>query len=677
MLNNQPVTQVEYVLRDNQSPISRTDAKGRITYVNGDFCEVAGFTEDELMGKAHNMVRHPDMPEEAFADMWRDLPQGLTWTGMVKNRRKNGDYYWVLANVSPIWENGQIAGYASVRMKPAREAIPPVEAIYRRFRSGQANGLRIQHGAVVRTGPRGWLDRWWQPNINRRLVLLMLLAAVLLAGVGALGLSGMHASTQQVQSIYREGARALIHLDVIARLQLRNQLALSTSLATDEVDFKQAENGMVLAKQIDDDVAKINQTWKDYLAIGHTTEEKPVQDEFTVLWAQYVAQVLKPATAALRAKDHALVAKIYRYTGIKQFELITANLNAQLQQQDVNAKQSMLDAQSHAQGVQNLSLLSMVVSLGLLAGLGWRLQRAVVAPINQAIDISKQIAAGFLGNKFKWQGNDEVGQLMNALHAMQASLSSMAEGILVSSELVREEAHAISQSNEALAGRTEGQSSSLEETSSNMEEVSATVTQNAENAKNANHMMQEAGDVVSQGGLAVGQVVGTMDTIASSSRRITDIIGVIDGIAFQTNILALNAAVEAARAGEQGRGFAVVATEVRSLAGRSAAAAREIKALIEDSVQQVEGGLRQVGQAQQTINSSIEAVHRVTALMAEIASASHEQGQAISRVAELVSHLDESTRQNVPMAERAAQSARTLEGQGHALVRTAEVFRLG
>ena len=677
MVNNQPVTQVDYILRDNQSPISRTDAKGRITYVNSDFCEASGFTEEELLGKAHSIVRHPDMPTEAYADMWRDLPQGLTWTGMVKNRRKNGDHYWVLANVSPIWENGQITGYASVRMKPPRDSIAPVDAIYRQCRASQAKGLRIEHGAVVRTGLAGWFDRWRQPNISRRLVLLMLLAAFLLVSVGAFALSGMHASTRQVQSMYREGAQALIHLDVMARLQLRNQLALSESLATDEVDFKQGEKGLALAKQIDDDVARIDQVWRDYLAIGHTAEEKQIQDEFTQLWAQYKAQVLKPATTALRAQDQALVARTYRYTGIQQFERIMASLNAQLQQQDANAKQSMADAQSDLQWVQNMSLLSIVLGLGLLAGLGWRLQRSVVTPIHQAIDISKQIAAGFLGNKFELRGSDEVSQLMNALHAMQTSLSSMAQGILVSSELVREEANAISHSNEALAGRTEEQSASLEETASNMEKVSATVAQNTEHAINANHLVQEAGNVVSQGGLAVGQVVGTMDTIASSSRRITDIIGVIDGIAFQTNILALNAAVEAARAGEQGRGFAVVASEVRLLAGRSAAAAKEIKALIEDSVHQVEGGLRQVGQAQQTIDSSIEAVHRVAALMADIANASREQGQAIHRVAELVTHIDESTRQNVPMAERAAQAARTLEGQGQALVRTAEVFRLG
>jgi methyl-accepting chemotaxis protein len=206
--------------------------------------------------------------------------------------------------------------------------------------------------------------------------------------------------------------------------------------------------------------------------------------------------------------------------------------------------------------------------------------------------------------------------------------------------------------------------------------VSTTVKQNIANARDANALAQKAGEIVTQGGAAMSRVVGTMDSIAGSSRRITDIIQVIDGIAFQTNILALNAAVEAARAGEQGRGFAVVATEVRSLAGRSAAAAREIKTLIDDSVHQVENGLSQVNQARATIDSSIEAVHRVAGLVADITHSSGEQGVAIERVAQLVLQIDEATRQNVPMAESAADSARTLEQQGRGLVRTAEVFRL-
>lgn len=521
MKNNQPVTQNEYILKNNQSPISRTDTSGKITFVNADFVVTSGYSEEELLNQSHNMVRHPDMPTEAYTDFWKYLLTGRSWTGLVKNRRKNGDFYWVLANVSPMWERGQIIGFASVRMKAPRGAIAPTEALYRRFRDDKAKNLCFERGRVIRKGwPRvfGWLRH---PGIKGQLTLLVLLASLLICVVGALGFTGASTDSQ------------------------RDQI-----------------------------------------------------------------------------------------------------------------------------------LLGMLASVTLLLTLGWRLQNGILTPINEAVAIAKQIGVGFLANKISPTGNDEVSQLLHALHAMQQSLASMAETVHVSAKAVSAEGKEISQNNEALAVRTEQQSTSLQETAANMEQVSATVKHNIDNAKAANQLVQEAGNIVTQGGEAMDKVVGTMDSIADSSRKITDIIGVIDGIAFQTNILALNAAVEAARAGEQGRGFAVVASEVRSLAQRSAAAAKEVKTLIQHSVQQVESGLIQVTDARKTIDASIEAVQRVASLMADISRASDEQGLAINRVTELVVQIDEATQKNVPVATNAAQSARALEEQGHELVRTASVFRL-
>ncbi len=672
MRNNQPVTDIEYVLRDDQSPISRTDLEGNITFANADFIEASGYSEEELIGQPHNMVRHPDMPVEAFADLWKYLKAGRSWTGMVKNRRKNGDHYWVLSNTSPMWENGQMVGFASVRMAPPREAIPPTEALYRRFREGKASGLRIERGHVVRTGVFGQFDRLTHPGIRGRLVYLLLLASLLMAGIGWMGLSGMRSTNQQVESIYREGTRAVLLLDNVARLQLRSHMALPAAIAQSNSAATQA-----LAAEIEKNSVTISTAWSSYLAIGHAPEEKTVQDEFVVLRERYVNEGLKPALQAMRNNDTDQLISIYRNKAEPLFALVQSNLDAQLAQQDVNARHTMEASAAAYDKVRILGLMSIVAGLGFIASLGWRLQRSITRPINEAVSISKQIAVGYLANTIDNSRTDEAGQLMNSLSAMQRALASTARLIHLSAESVRAEAQAISHSNEALAGRTEEQAASLQETASNMKQVSATVKHNIHNAISANDLVQQAGTIVTAGGAAMDNVVGTMDTIAASSRKITDIIGVIDGIAFQTNILALNAAVEAARAGEQGRGFAVVASEVRSLAGRSASAAKEVKSLIDDSVHQVEKGLAQVGDARRIIDSSIEAVHRVASLASEISQSSIEQGTGIDRVAHLIVDIDQATQQNVPMAESAAQSARALEEQGRGLLRTAGMFRLG
>ncbi len=671
MRNNQPVTQNEHLLDDRQVPISRTDLQGNITYANGDFIEASGYSEGELLGQPHNIMRHPDMPAQAYADMWRYLQAGRSWTGMVKNRRKNGDYYWVQANASPMWENGKMVGYASVRVKPPRDAIAPTAAVYKRFVEGLAQGLAIDRGRVVRSGLLGTLDNVRHPGIRGRLIGLLVGAALVIAAVGWFGLAGMNSANLQVKSLYREGTQAYAALDVVARLQLQNHFALSVLTARAKAEAVPA----VLA-DVQKTTAEIDKVWAGYLAIGHDADEKVVQDEFSALRRRYEDEGIKPTLAALQKGDMALADTLYTTAAETLFQPLKVNIDRQLAQQETNARRTMQEAESAYVTVRNTTVLAMLAGIALLLGLGWRLQQGITRPINQAVSIAKQIAAGYMGNKIDDSGHDEVGQLMHALSVMQKSLSSMAGTVMASAHAVSAEADSTLQGNEGLAVRTEQQSVSLQEAASNMEQVSATVKQNVDNARQANNLTHEAGAIVARGVDAVGQVVGTMDSIAASSRKITDIIGVIDGIAFQTNILALNAAVEAARAGEQGRGFAVVASEVRSLAQRSASAAKEIKVLIEDSVHQVEGGLAQVSNARHTIDESIEAVQRVASLMDDILLSSGEQDLAINRVAQLVVQIDEATRQNVPLAEAAADTARTLQEEGANLVRTAHVFRL-
>jgi len=305
------------------------------------------------------------------------------------------------------------------------------------------------------------------------------------------------------------------------------------------------------------------------------------------------------------------------------------------------------------------------------------LTRSITRPLREAVASVEAVARGDLSRPIRVASRDEVGQLLAALDTMQHSLRALVGEVVGGAQAVADTSAQIAQGNVDLSQRTEEQASTLEETASSMEELTATVNQNAENARQASRLAAGASAVASRGGEAVGNVVRTMDGISASSRKIADIIGVIDGIAFQTNILALNAAVEAARAGEQGRGFAVVAAEVRSLAQRSAGAAREIKALIGGSVEQVEAGTRLVNDAGATMQDIVEAVRKVTALVADIAAASEEQSQGIAQVTTAVSQMDHVVQQNASLVEEATAGTESMKEQAAALVRSVSRFRLG
>ena len=304
------------------------------------------------------------------------------------------------------------------------------------------------------------------------------------------------------------------------------------------------------------------------------------------------------------------------------------------------------------------------------------LSRSIVQPIQQASRSAKRIADGDLTENLRSEGSDEAAELARALRDMQDSLSKVVSNVRRGSEGVATASAEIAMGNNDLSSRTEQQASALEETAASMEELSSTVKQNADNARQANQLAMGASTVAIQGGEVVGRVVETMKGINDSSRKISDIISVIDGIAFQTNILALNAAVEAARAGEQGRGFAVVASEVRSLAGRSADAAKEIKSLINDSVERVGHGTALVDQAGTTMQEVVASIKRVTDIMGEISAASNEQSTGVEQVGQAITQMDQATQQNAALVEESAAAADSLKTQAQQLVETVAVFRL-
>jgi len=515
MRTNLPVTQREFDFPANATLMSTTDVSSHITYANDAFVMVSGFSRDEIEGQAHNLVRHPDMPSEAFADMWATLKAGEPWTALVKNRRKNGDHYWVRANATPVVRDGQPVGYMSVRTKPGRDEVAGAEALYARFLAGRAGNLRFHKGLVLHTG----LMRW-----------------------RSLGQT----------------------MPVRWRLRLAALATLPAVTASE---------------------------WIAGMAAGHCL----------LAFTGLAAVCLTAATAWLQSQ-------------------ISSPLERMQQQ-----------------------------ALRVAAG-----DTRAAVPMDRVDEIGMTMRTiGQLGLMFRWIIDDVTGQV-------QVAKTATTE---------------IAQGTNDLSARTEQAAASVEQTAASMEQMSATVRNNAATASHASQLSDSASASATKGGQAVADIVKTMNDITQSSRKISEIIGVIDGIAFQTNILALNAAVEAARAGEQGRGFAVVAGEVRSLAHRSAEAAKQTKGLITDSVTRVESGCRQVDDAGRTMDEVVGQVRRVSTMIGEINTATVEQTAGIAQVAQAIGHIDQVTQQNAALVEQSSAASESLSQQMARLADAVGVFR--
>ena len=352
-------------------------------------------------------------------------------------------------------------------------------------------------------------------------------------------------------------------------------------------------------------------------------------------------------------------------------------LDAQITLQQNLADKAVLDAQNTYNNTVTTSYALSAAILLLAAFIAWRITASITTPVARALAITETVAAGDLTSQIEVTSTDELGQLLAALKKMNASLVATVSTVRNGTDMIASASEQVAAGSLDLSARTEQQASALEETASSMEELTSTVKQNAENARQANALAAAASQVAERGGDVVKEVVGTMDAINASSARIADIIGVIDGIAFQTNILALNAAVEAARAGEQGRGFAVVASEVRNLAQRSAAAAKDIKGLIVDSNARVGDGSRQVAEAGGTMQEIVESIRRVTDIMGEISAASREQSAGIEQINQAITQMDHGTQQNAALVEETSAAADAMRSQAATLATTVAVFRIG
>ncbi|MGF6569872.1 methyl-accepting chemotaxis protein-1 (serine sensor receptor) [Paraburkholderia sp. GAS333] len=502
------------------------------------------------------------------------------------------------------------------------------------------------------------LNRW---SIRTSLTLVGVLLVTLTVVVGALGLTALNRASTSLDRIARGDLVAIHALDDAASYLLRSRVAVDRFNALQSAgNADEAKQALSRAQEL---LAKSNQNWQTYLDAPKPGIDQALLDDVAAKHNTVMHDGVEPEFAALNANDMAAYHAIADTKISPMFIAYDAAASAVVKALQQSVSEQQANAQDNASLMMTLIIGVTVLALLLVVGIRFALRGLIVQPLKDATACFERMAAGDLSEPIEVFSHNEIGRLFAGIKRMQDSLSAMVKAVHGSTESIDTGAREIAMGNTDLSQRTEQQAASLQQTASSMDQLTGTVRQNAENARQASQLAVNASDIATRGGEVVSEVVTTMQDIATSSNKVVDIIGVIEGIAFQTNILALNAAVEAARAGEQGRGFAVVAGEVRSLAQRSASAAKEIKELIGDSVDKVQSGSALVGRAGSTMDEIVQAVRRVTDIMGEISAASEEQSGGIEQVNRAVVQMDEVTQQNAALVEEAAAAAASLEEQ--------------
>lgn len=494
---------------------------------------------------------------------------------------------------------------------------------------------------------------------------------LLIAGMAATGFIGAVKLFEESKTIYEDRTVPLGDLGRIDYLLQRNRVLVLDMLVQNSPEVVQRR-----MTEFRKNKETADKHWQAYRTTALTPEEEALATAFVRARETYEAQGLGPTAAALEAGDAAKALELYRSQVSPLAPAMAESLHKLLRLQVDVAAQEYREAEALEVTVEVVMVGAAVTAVVLGIGLSLLITRSITVPLSQALRVSQRVAQGDLGSRINANGKDEIADLLRALSVMNESLVKIVAEVRQASDSIATGSAQIATGNADLSQRTEEQASNLEETAASMEQLTVTVKQNADTARQASHIADGASAAATRGGEVVGQVVATMQEITTSSKKIADIIAVIDGIAFQTNILALNAAVEAARAGEQGRGFAVVAGEVRTLAQRSSSAAKEIKELISASVERVEVGSNLVARAGESVGEIVQQVSRVTDLINEITAASQEQASGISQVGEAVQQLDQVTQQNAALVEESAAAADSLKHQAARLAELVRVFKL-
>ena len=506
-------------------------------------------------------------------------------------------------------------------------------------------------------------------KISTRLTLMLTFLCIFGCALGVAGLIGIRHANASLNTVYQDRVVPLKQIKQVSDAYAINVVDTAHKVRDGAMNARQGLQAIAEAKRL------IQDNWSAYLATELVPDELKLVSQFRERQARAEAAVTA-LEKILASEDPAQLTAYAAKDMYPALDPLQEVLGALVELQLNIAKAEYDQSESRYKTTVIAFALAIAISTLLAISVGALVIRSITTPLRRALAFSAAITSGDLTQDIHARGNNEIAQLLNGLKHMQTSLVTLVSAVHQSAGSVSAASAEIAHGNNDLSARTEGQASALEETAASMEELNSTVRQNADNSRQANQLAQNASTVAGQGGDVVADVVRTMQDINQSSRKISDIIGVIDGIAFQTNILALNAAVEAARAGEQGRGFAVVASEVRNLAGRSAEAAREIRGLISASVERVEVGTALVDRAGQTMNEVVESIRRVTDIVGEISAASTEQSQGVDQINEAVTQMDQATQQNAALVEEMAAAAASLNQQARELVDTVATFKL-
>lgn len=507
-------------------------------------------------------------------------------------------------------------------------------------------------------------------KLGTRLQLGFGITTVFLLTQFLMGKYGMQSNMQGLESIYNNSLKSLQYLGESRSAHDENRVLLS-GLAN-----APSESANKILAKIVSNSEKFDRGLSKYAQLSISPKEKVLLDKINSSLQSYRNERATQLGPQLKSAESASV----KEPDTNKAVLLSQEVSALLLEL-IELKVALADAQYHEskrtdQTILVLKIIGTALAIGLAIFLGWFITRSITKPVSQAVKFSEALAKGDLSVSLSADSKDEIGELMASMQKMQENLSHLVERVRNGSQNVSNASSEIAESNHDLSARTEDQAIALQQSAQSMEELVSTVEHNADNARKATQLANIASSVAVEGGGLVQKVVATMQGINESSKKISEITSVIDGIAFQTNILALNAAVEAARAGEQGRGFAVVASEVRSLAGRSAAAAKDIKELINDSVTRIEEGSAQVGKAGETMTEVVTSIKHVNDMVSEISAAGVEQSKGLAQVSAAVTKMDDVTQQNAALVEQMAAAASSLKGQSIELVGTVSVFKL-